>query len=1034
MDTARIGHRCGAAGVAAVLLLVMTSALGQEIDAATKKLAAANGLYQRQLYKLAADEYAAFLNDNPAHPQATTARYALAICRFRTGAYPAAITELNVVLQDEKFPQHDESMLVLAHCHLSNQDHAKALAALDALLAKHPKSSTIEAASLNRAQVLYMLGRKRESAAACEAFLKAYPESGKRPDALYFLALGQHGDTKFDEARKTLAELIKTYPNSRHQVDAGLLMGQCLEGKGQHDKAADQYRAVLQSAPTGRQAEVLYALGVAYYRLGRYEESAKTLATLLSQHAQSTHVQPARLQLGLTWFAARKIEDCRRVLAEVVQADASRANTARYWLAMCDMVEKNYAAARATLDELAKLQPPPVDAGQLAMDRADCLLGLKEYARAAVEYEAFQKQHAAHARLNEAAYRQAFCLHKSSQFEASQALCVRLMGSENAFAQPARELAGENLYLLGRYAEAEPLFVQLAAGAKGPARQRFVLRTGQCAYFAGQYGRAVEILRPLADDKASVLDEELSRSLLLCGDALLQIGQHREASEMLGKYVGIAKADKQEAQFKLALAQLRGKDVPAAEKMFQEIIQATDRSPWVLRAQFEYGQLKYKQNRPVEAGELLKKLASSQPPAELAAPAQYLLAWIDLDAKRYPDAAKGFGQMVQQFPQHALAAEAMFHQGAAWREGGQWKEASVAFQSYLAQHPAGPYASRAKQLLAGCMLKLDQHEQAIRQLTELAGDPKTATDDVLYDLAWAHQAGKNAAAAQAAYRRLLKDLPASRLVSPARCELAELLYQQDGFAEAAQLLEQVVADSNADGKVSVTAVYRLGFCYEKLNQPAKAAEMFKSFIARKGNDELVGWAHYQAGVNLARQNKLPEAQGHFAAVLQSNPKPDLAAVTLLKLGETQAQAEDYAGSAKSYQQFLSRFAGDRFAYQAQFGLGWALENQKEYAEARRWYIKVIAAHNGPTAARAQFQIGETFFAEGQFEKAAAALLAVADVYAYPEWSARALFEAGRAFEQLQQIDQARQQYEAVRTRYKDAPEAALAGKRLQAIK
>jgi hypothetical protein len=40
-------------------------------------------------------------------------------------------------------------------------------------------------------------------------------------------------------------------------------------------------------------------------------------------------------------------------------------------------------------------------------------------------------------------------------------------------------------------------------------------------------------------------------------------------------------------------------------------------------------------------------------------------------------------------------------------------------------------------------------------------------------------------------------------------------------------------------------------------------------------------------------------------------------------------------------------------------------------------------------------------AEGKFEEAAA-LLAVEDVYAYPQWSARALLEAGGAFEQLKQ--------------------------------
>src|SRR4051812_50175187 len=55
----------------------------QQVDPATKQLLAANGLYTRGLYKLAADEYQQFLSQNSNHAQATAARYALAVWRDR---------------------------------------------------------------------------------------------------------------------------------------------------------------------------------------------------------------------------------------------------------------------------------------------------------------------------------------------------------------------------------------------------------------------------------------------------------------------------------------------------------------------------------------------------------------------------------------------------------------------------------------------------------------------------------------------------------------------------------------------------------------------------------------------------------------------------------------------------------------------------------------------------------------------------------------------------------------------------------------
>jgi TolA-binding protein len=281
--------------------------------------------------------------------------------------------------------------------------------------------------------------------------------------------------------------------------------------------------------------------------------------------------------------------------------------------------------------------------------------------------------------------------------------------------------------------------------------------------------------------------------------------------------------------------------------------------------------------------------------------------------------------------------------------------------------------------------------------------------------------------------RLLDEYPDSRLAPAARAEFAEILYRQEKYADAASLLERVIDDKRADERTIAVAIYRLGASYEKLNEPAKAAAMFKTFLASRENDDLAGWANYQAGVNLARLNQLPEAIRHFRSAVQGNPPAELASLALLKLGETQAQAGDFAGSAKTYEQFVQRFDKHKFVFQAQFGIGWALENLQKYDEARAWYEKVVETHNGPTAARAQFQIGETWFAQGRYDRAVAALLAVADVYAYPEWSARALFEAGRAFEQLKRIDQAREQYRIVIEQYKDAPEAALAGKRLAAL-
>ena len=1024
----------GMVSVVVLLLAVApTATRAQEVDAATKKLAAANGLFQRQLYELAGEQYAQFLKEHADHPQATTARYALSICHYKQGKFAEAAEQLEAVVKDPAFKEQDQALLVLGHSHLSARNPARAIVAFDALLKNFPGTPAAETASINRAQALYMLGKRKESVDASADFLRLYPDSGRRAEATYFLALGLHGIGEYEESIKSIQELKERYPNSRFELDSTLLLGQCHEAMGNLNGAVEQYNAMLRSAPAQRQAEGLFSLAVALYKGARYEDATRMLNEILTKHAQSPQAPAARLQLGLTQWASRNLAAARETLGGVVKNDPARAATARYWLAQCDIVEKKYEQAKQVLDELAKLSPPPVSMTQLSLDQADCLMGMRKYADAVAAYEAYQKQYRQSNQIREAKYRQAFCLHKLRQHERSLEIVKGLDAEQGSLARATRELVAENLFSLQRFGDARKIFEELTESAINDGEKvRFALRTGQSAYFAGDFEGASELLRNLVALKQVTQDPEMGRAVLLYGDALLQTGKYRESANVLARYAANAKEDKPEAQFKLGLAQLRGQDVGNAEKTLLDVMRGDVKSPWVMRAHFEYGQLKYKQNQAQAALEALAKIPADAP-EELAAPTQYLLAWIDLDARRFEPAAKRFADLRAKHPKHGLAADALFHQAVALREANRTDEAVKVFETYLKDHASGGYAIKAKQLLAASMVKLQKYEEAIDRLEALANDATTRTDDVLYDLAWSQAAMKRAEPAQQTYLRLLDEFPESRLAPAARAELAEILFQQEKFADAAKLLERVIDDKKADQRTVAVAIYRLGACYERMNEPAKAAAMFKEFLANRATDDLAGWANYQAGVNLARLNKLPEAIEHFRKSVEGNPPAELGSLAYLKLGETQAQAGDFAGSARTYEQFVQKFDKHKFLFQAQFGLGWALENLQKYDDARAWYEKVVETHNGPTAARAQFQIGETWFAQAKYDRAVAALLAVADVYAYPEWSARALFEAGRAFEQLKRMDQAREQYRIVIEKYKDAPEAALASKRLAAI-
>jgi TolA-binding protein len=1004
----------------------------EEIDAGTKKLLAAQGLYQRGLYKLAAQEYADFLSENPRHAQRTAALYALGLCQYRQNDLERAATLMRSALKDPKFAQRAEALAVLGQCELAAKQYERALEALDELLVKHADSPYADTAAANRVQAYYALNQFDRTAQAARDYIEKNPKGGQRAAALYFLALAERSLKHEDQAVAAADQLIKDHSDSPYAADAAMVAGQALETEGKLGPAIDHYKRMLALAAEGRKSDAEYCVGMALYKAGKYEDSIAAFSAV----KDGACAKPAVLHLGLAQLAAKRIGDARATLGRVGGDEPARANAAKYGLARCDMAEKKFDSARAILGDLLQVKPALANAAQIQMDRGVCGMELGKWEEAAGEFAAVAKEPGKTAQAAEALYRQAYCLNRLKKFDASHEVCVSAAAlAASEFTAASAELDAENLFQLAKYAEAGKAFARLEGEAKDDKRRLALgVRVGQCAYFAGDYAKAVELLEPLAKDPHVASVAELQSAIFLLGDALFQRGQYGEAADALSRFVAVSKRDTAEARFKLALALMKAKDDAGARKALAELSKLDDGSPWVQRGLVEYGQLLRKLGKGNEAEPVLKRLLASGAPAELKAPATYLLAWVAFDAKRFAPAAAIWKQLTEEYPKHALAADAAYRRGVALKEAGEMDDAAAALQAFASANPKSPDALAARQLAAACLSARGKTHEAEAVLASLAVDPR-ATDGVLYDLAWAQRGQKQLSEAAKTYQRLLQAHPDSKVAPAARVELAELLYDQKKYEPSVELLEAVIADKTADSKLQAAAYYRLGWCYQKLAKPAKAAEAFAKYDPKRagGSEEVAASALLQAGLAYAEQHKFDAAERSLSAMIEQHPKNPQAALATLRLGEVQAEQGKYDASGQTYAAFLNKFAKDPLAPRAQFGIGWSLENQKKYDEARAAYKKVISASNGETAARAQFQIGETLLAESKFNEAIPALLAVEDVYAYPVWSARALVEAGRAFEELKQPDQARKQYEQVSNKYKDSAEAELARERLKAM-
>ncbi|HEX8914507.1 MAG TPA: tetratricopeptide repeat protein [Humisphaera sp.] len=1047
--------------IASVPLLAQPAPANQA-DPAANLLRAAFGLYDRQLFKQAGDEFQKFLTQFPTHPEATNARYSLGVCKYRLNDMDGAVAALDEVVKDPKFPLGDSALAILGHAHITAGRYPKAVEALDLLVARYPQSKHAEVAMLQRAQALQAAGTHEPAVAAAKAFAKRFPQSPHLPAALFCQGVSEKALNQDKEAAATLTALLAATPKFDRATDARLVIGQALEAQSDVKGAAEQYKLMLDGAARDRQPDAHYSLGAALYKLGEFDKAAEQFKLALDKRPATPGADgkvdrlaaAARLQLGLSQLAARNVKAARPVLAAVAKDDADNAPAAKYGLAQCDVADGNFKDALAAFDALDKLPTPPVAKSQILFDRAGCLAQLNDHEAAAKAFASFVADNAKSPLLPEATYRRAFSLHQLKRYDESHKLVATLAGmGKHDFAGPAADLDAENLFLLPDYKEAAKAYEALLPAAPTPDRKsRIQLRLGQCAYSQADYKGAVEHLAPLATNPKAAADEVLGRGVFLLGDAHLQLKQYAEAAAALQKYVSAIRtgggepADKLEAQYKLAIAQLRGTAEGAtppatARQLLTTVAGGPADSPWPARAAFELGQLAY-QAKPANlkdaAAQFNKVLSANagKPPADLAGPALYYLGWIDLDGGDAKAAAAKWQDVATKHAGTPVAAEAAFYRGIALKRAGDIQAAYDALAAYAKATPDGKHAAESKQLAAACLIALKKdYPEAVKLLSPLVADKSLPADVVLYDLAWAQKGANDKAAAADAYAKLVKDVPASPLAPAARTELASLLIDDNKHAEALPLLQAVVDAKDAKPDVRSAALYRLGLCQDKLGATEKAAEAFATFAKEFPAEERAADALLQAGVGYSAAKRYDDAERQLAEFLKRFPDHASAAVAQLKLAEAQGEAGKFDASLASHQRFLQEFPKSEFAHRALFGVGWASENLKQYKAARDAYAKVTATHNGETAARAQYQVGQTYAAEGNHEEAAKAFLAVEDVYAYPAWSAKALSAAGRSFEALKQPEQAKKAYETVVTKYKDqAPEAKAAQARLADLK
>ena len=838
------------------------------------------------------------------------------------------------------------------------------------------------------------------------------------------------------------------------ETDAHYRAGLGLLARGLHAEAAVELRAYLDGNPADSLEVSIarYALAVCASSLGRHEEAAAQLDRIptaaLGPRGSFPHAADALLLRGRTALElsddATAIQALERLDRDHPQSELRALGESLRGEAL-QRAGRHAEAARVLRGAIAQWpQSPDRDRNEFLCASAEIAAGELEAADARLGD--LRRRPVDPALSRSATLLHAQALHRLERWAACAAACREALAGAPASGDdiPA-VLLRSALFELGDAAlaadnasAARAQFAELVQVASGAERDDALLRLALCEQRSGDPTAALASLERLLGDRPTPPAEPVR--LHACferAQALLTLGRRDEAERELKTLLGDLQPD---------VADPPPSDTPRDSDRFV--------AP-VLR---HLASIAAAQGRTDEAAALLQELRGRLDAGAAAAldgemGALLLASGRPDEAERALDRAiaarrASTTELDRADADPAVLADLLLRRAIAIARQGRHADAVEAFAQAEAQAEVQPESHSTSRKgdggapLDAALLATGRSERAAA-LSAL-GRVDDAAAELTRLLDEGPEGGPPALRAHAAIELARLDVSAQRWSQA----LARLALATDSLSAPA------LAEDRAVDALREHERYLRGVCHLRLGAADAAASALAGFEETFPHSAFASSAMLLRGEALLAAGRPQPAAETLTALVKrldalgpgaGGPSGEgtssteaattqMAAAALLRLGEARAATQQWTASEEAFTTFLTRHAQHAQWYQARFGQGWAREQQGRHDAAIEAYRDVVARHDGLTAARAQFQIGECLFAQQRLEDAVRELVKVDVLFAAPEWSAAALYEAGRCLEALGRPHEAERQYQDLRSRFPDTRWAALAQERLPALR
>ncbi len=987
---------CSVLSVLVAMAWAIASDATARADSAQDQFAVAAAHYSAHRWQLAADEFATFLEQAPLHAQVAAARF------FRA-----------------------ESLVQL-------REYEPARAELRRYLEQFPKGKYVRQAEYRVGELGYFLSDGKQARADLQGYLRSYPDDPLNAATLAYLGELSLDAGDADFAVRYFRQAIEQFPKSERLVPYQFGLARALEKTGEHAEAGQLF-AQLAEGKNDLHGDALFHLAACRYAQGEYPQALADLERFADAFSDRAKEERVCLLKGWIYFQLTRWDEAAECFRRCATSDKVGLE-AKYWLGLTQKKTGDWTAGLETLQKAAAEGANSDLMPAIHFHVGDALLALNRPDEADAEFLAV---------LNATSGPRSEWLNDCTF---GRVRCALL-----------RNDLGQVELLASEYERDHPHGIM----------HREIQRTLAIAYLnAGQPEKAIDVLRPLV---AATTDGPKDAEQQLLAQAYQRNGKYQEALELLDQ----TSTPSSGARLTRGLTLLGLEDYAAALPLLTQYLEdypTEDQLPHVL-AEVAYCQ--FKLGKTAEAKTTYERLQKDYATSEVFQPATKRLADLalaagDLDfAERlygllrgshgapqisdealfgagriayrradYVLAANKLAELLETYPSTSFRGDALLLRGAALEKSGDYDAALHLYREVFEKHADSPLASRAKLAAARLHRRAKQTAEAAELYRDLIAhkDSGIQQDLILYELGWLLRDADQADQAAQLFTRLCDEYPESAYWPDATYRLAEQARATGKFDAAVERLNGLIK-RGGEQELREYALYLKGQIAAERQQWSLVSAPMQTVLNDYPWGKLAALAQFWLAEALYRQDQREEATREFELLSKNagDLSEDLQALIWLRIAQIKVQRNDWTAALDLANDLTKRFPKFNQMHEVDYLLGRCLVNEAKFDDARAAYHRVTqseVAGKSETSAMAQWMIGESYFHQKSYRAAIKEYLRVEILYAFPNWQAAALLQAGKCHELLNEHDAAVELYRRLIKTYPETQFAEEAASRL----